>query len=55
MPATMPNLGELAREADAAYQRAQEALRRGDFAAYGVEIARVEEYIKQIVQRAGNP
>jgi uncharacterized membrane protein (UPF0182 family) len=50
-----PALGvaELAREADAAYRRAQEALRRGDFGAYGVEIARVEELIRQIVLLTG--
>lgn len=44
-----PTIGQLAREADAAFQRAQTALRNGDFAAYGREIARVEELIKQIV------
>jgi uncharacterized membrane protein (UPF0182 family) len=53
-PAATPgSIGALAREADAAYQRAQEALRRGDFATYGQEIARVEELIRQIVQQSG--
>jgi hypothetical protein len=47
------SIAELAREADAAYQRAQEALRQGDFAAYGREIARVEELIQRIVQLSG--
>ncbi len=51
---TPSNISELAREADAAYRRAQDALRRGDFAAYGVEIARVEALIRQIVERSGN-
>lgn len=44
------NIAQLAREADAAYQRAQEALRGGDFATYGTEIARVQELIQRIVQ-----
>jgi uncharacterized membrane protein (UPF0182 family) len=43
------SIAELARQADAAFQRAQEALRRGDFATYGREIDRVEELIRQIV------
>jgi len=43
------SVAELARQADAAFQRAQEALRNGDFATYGQEIARVEELIRQIV------
>jgi uncharacterized membrane protein (UPF0182 family) len=47
------SINELARQADAAYQRAQEALRRGDFAAYGTEIATVEALIRQIVQQSG--
>ena len=50
-PAGTPrSIAELAREADAAFQRAQEALRNGDFATYGREIARVEELIQQIVR-----
>ena len=54
-PAGTPsgNVAELAREADAAYQRAQEALRNGDFATYGSEIARVQELIQRIVQLSG--
>ena len=47
------SVGELARQADAAYQRAQEALRNGDFATYGNEIATVERLIQQIVQQSG--
>jgi uncharacterized membrane protein (UPF0182 family) len=58
-PVTTPgpisgNLTELAREADAAYQRAEAALRNGDFATYGSEIARVEALIQQIVQMTSN-
>jgi flagellin-specific chaperone FliS len=44
------SISDLAREANAAYERAQEALRRNDFAAYGAEIARVQELIQRIVQ-----
>jgi uncharacterized protein len=43
---------ELARQADEAFQRAQQALRNGDFSTYGVEIARVEEIIRRLVQTA---
>jgi hypothetical protein len=57
VPATTPSSGasvnDLARQADAAYQRAQAALRNGDFATYGQEIATVESLIQQIVQRSG--
>jgi uncharacterized membrane protein (UPF0182 family) len=50
-PSGLPSdVGELARQADAAYERAQAALRDGDFATYGVEIARVEELIQRIVE-----
>jgi uncharacterized membrane protein (UPF0182 family) len=55
-PAPPPPAGsaaELSREANAAFQRAQEALQRGDFAAYGAEIARVEQLIQQLVQVTG--
>jgi hypothetical protein len=48
------NIAALARDADAAYQRAQAALRNGDFATYGVEIARVEEIIQRIVVLSGS-
>ncbi len=43
-------LSELAAEASAAFERAQEALRAGDFATYGDEIAQVELLIQQIVE-----
>ena len=59
VPAPTPSAGtsvnELARQADAAYQRAQTALRNGDFATYGTEIATVQALIQQIVQRSGTP
>lgn len=48
------NISDLAREADAAYQRAQNALRAGDFATYGEETRRVEQLIQEIV-RLTNP
>jgi hypothetical protein len=49
------NVADLAREADAAYQRAQTALRAGDFATYGTEIQRVEQLIQEIVRLTGAP
>jgi uncharacterized membrane protein (UPF0182 family) len=55
-PAPPPPAGsaaELSREASAAFERAQAALQRGDFAAYGAEIARVEQLIQQLVQVTG--
>ncbi len=52
---TPATVGGLAREADAAYERAQQALQRGDFATYGVEIARVEALIQQIVELTTAP
>ncbi len=55
-PAGTPaNVADLARQADAAYQRAQTALRNGDFATYGIEIAKVEDLIRQIVALTGGP
>jgi uncharacterized membrane protein (UPF0182 family) len=51
-PAGTPaNITDLAREADAAFQRAQEALRRGDFATYGQEINRAQELVQRIAQQ----
>ena len=50
-PPTVPSnasIGDLARQADAAYQRAQDALKNGDFATYGQQIAQVQALIKQI-------
>ncbi len=40
---------EIARQADAHYSAAREALQRGDWARYGEEIAAVEQLIKQLV------
>src|SRR5262249_10717284 len=50
---TPGNVADLARQADAAFQRAQAALRSGDFATYGSEIARVQDFIRQIVELTG--
>ncbi len=47
------SVGELARQADEAYQRAQTALRNGDFGTYGTEIATVEQLIQEIVRQTG--
>ena len=41
---------ELAREAEAAFQRAQQALQRGDFAAYGAEIERARQLVQELVR-----
>ncbi len=49
-----PTVGDLARQANQAYQRAQEALKNGDFATYGTEIDQVEQLIQQIVQLTSN-
>jgi hypothetical protein len=54
-PSSSASVNDLARQADAAYQRAQAALRNGDFATYGQEIATVEALIRQIVERSGTP
>jgi uncharacterized membrane protein (UPF0182 family) len=50
---TPGSISDLARQADEAYRRAQNALRNGDFATYGTEIAVVERLIQQIVQLSG--
>jgi uncharacterized membrane protein (UPF0182 family) len=52
-PSSSASINELAKQADAAYQRAQTALRNGDFATYGQEIATVQSLIQQIVQKSG--
>jgi uncharacterized protein len=58
-PTTDPDLpgtaGELARQADAAFQRAQAALQRGDFATYGTEIVQVQQFIQRLVALTENP
>jgi hypothetical protein len=51
-PSGTASVNDLARQADAAYQRAQAALRNNDFATYGQEIALVQQLIQQIVQRS---
>jgi uncharacterized membrane protein (UPF0182 family) len=52
VPAGTPgSVPDLARQAEAAFQRAQEALRNNDFATYGQEISRAQQLIQQIVQQ----
>jgi uncharacterized membrane protein (UPF0182 family) len=48
------DVAELAREAEAAFGRAQAALQDGDFATYGEEINRAQALIQQIVELTGN-
>ena len=43
-------MADLAREAQEAYQRAQEALQRGDFAAFGEELDRLEAALEKLVE-----
>jgi uncharacterized membrane protein (UPF0182 family) len=47
-PATPPALPALAQQALEIYLRSQEALRRGDFAAYGTEQKRLEETLRTL-------
>jgi hypothetical protein len=47
------SVAELARQAEAAFDRAQAALQQGDFATYGREIALAQQLIEQIVQMTG--
>jgi uncharacterized protein len=44
---------EVARQASEAYERAQAALQAGDFAAYGREIALVEQLLQRLVELTG--
>lgn len=51
---TMPSqIAELARAAQQHYQRAQEALRRGDWAGYGEELKALQQTLDQLVQLTG--
>jgi uncharacterized membrane protein (UPF0182 family) len=54
-PAPAGSAAELARQAEAAFRRAQQALQRGDFAAYGQEIAEAQRLVEQLVQVTGSP
>src|SRR5689334_17242937 len=45
------SIGDLAQQAEAAFQRAQDALRNNDFATYGAEINRAQQLIQQIAQQ----
>jgi uncharacterized membrane protein (UPF0182 family) len=52
-PAAAPDgaIGSFAQRAWEAWQKAQDALRRGDWAAYGEEQKRVEEALRQLKER----
>lgn len=49
-PAALGDVAAAAKEAQAAYQRAQTALRQGDFAGYGRELERLEEALNRLVE-----
>ena len=49
-PALEDDVAVLAQEAQGAFERAQAALRRGDFAAYGAELERVEELLRRLTE-----
>ena len=50
-PGVLPdNVAELARQASAAYDRAQADLQAGDFAAYGDEIQQVKQLLQRLVE-----
>ena len=40
-------------EANAAFERAQQLLRQGDFAGYGEEIARLQDILQRLVELTG--
>ncbi len=53
-PPSLPSrIAELAKAAQEHYQRAQEALRRGDWAGYGQELKALQEALDQLVQLTG--
>jgi uncharacterized membrane protein (UPF0182 family) len=53
-PETTPGtVTDLARQAEAAFERAQAALRNGDLATYQQEINRAQELVRQIAQQTG--
>ena len=47
------DIAALTLQAQAAFERAQEALRQGDFAGYGQEIAKLEEILQRLVELTG--
>ncbi len=53
-PPISGNVAELARQAEAAFDRAQAALQQGDFAKYGEEIGLAQRLIDEIVRLTGN-
>jgi uncharacterized membrane protein (UPF0182 family) len=53
-PSPLPtDIAALTLEAQAAFERAQELLRQGDFAGYGQEIDRLEELLERLVELTG--
>jgi len=59
VPALVPtptgDIADLVQEAEATYERAQAALRRGDFAAYGEELDRLEATLERLVELTSSP
>ncbi len=54
VPSPLPtDIAALTLEAQAAYERAQELLRQGDFAGYGEEVAKLEEILRRLVELTG--
>lgn len=51
-PATQPGLAELVRNAQDAYNRAQERLKAGDWAGYGEEQKKLEAALRALAERA---
>ena len=49
------DVASLAAQAQDAYNRAQDALRAGDFAGYGVQIERLKQILDQLQKAAGTP
>ena len=50
---TPGNVADLARQANEAFQRAQDALRNGDFTTYANEITKAQDLVRQLAQQTG--
>jgi hypothetical protein len=55
VPTPAGDVADIVQEAEAAYQAAQAALRRGDFAAYGEEVDRLEAALDRLVDLTSSP
>jgi hypothetical protein len=55
VPTPAGDVTDLVQEAEAAYQAAQTALRRGDFAAYGEELDRLGAALDRLVELTSSP